>query len=271
VLVNTVVSLLVLAAVLVPLERLFALRREQRVLRPGWRTDVVHFLVNPLLRTAGTIVIAGPFFLLASVATPESWKGAVRSQPPALQLVEALAIVIVGAYWAHRLSHRIPFLWRFHRVHHSSEQLDWLAAGHLHPLDTAFSVVLPGVPLVLLGFTRATFGISLTVLTLLAIVDHANLRFRFGPLRWVLPNPQWHHWHHSNEPEARDKNFSGIAVVDRVFGTAYLPDGRFPTAWPGRYGINEPMPAGYLGQLASPFTRRRPSEARERAGAASGP
>ena len=258
---NVFLALVILAAVLVPLERRFAVRRDQRVLRPGWRTDVVHFLVNPFLRLAGTIVIAGPFFLLASVATPDSWKAAVTSQPPALQLVEALAIVIVGAYWAHRLSHRIPFLWRFHRVHHSSEQLDWLAASHLHPLDTAFSVVLPVVPLVLLGFSRATFGASLTLLTLLAIIDHGNLRWSFGPLRWVLPNPQWHHWHHSNEPAARDTNFSGIAVVDRVFGTAYLPDGRFPTEWPERYGIEEPMPSGYLRQLASPFTKRRSSEA----------
>jgi len=252
---NTLIALLVLAAILVPLERLFALRREQRIFRPGWRTDVAHFMVNPILRTVATVIVAGPLLVLASVVTPDAWTDAVASQPPALQLVEALAIVIVGAYWSHRLSHRIPFLWRFHRVHHSSEQLDWLAAAHLHPIDTAFGVVLPVVPLVLLGFSRATFGVSLTFITLLAIVDHGNLRWNFGPLRWVLPNPQWHHWHHSNEPGARDKNFAGIAVVDRVFGTAYLPDGKFPTEWPSRYGIDEPMPPGYLKQLASPFRR----------------
>lgn len=257
---NTVIALLVLSAIFVPLERLFALRREQRVFRPGWRTDVVHFLVNPFLRTAATFVIAGPFFLLATAIVPDSWNTTVTSQPAALQLVEALAIVIVGAYWAHRLAHRVPFLWRFHRVHHSSERLDWLAASHLHPIDTAFSTILPVVPLALLGFSSATFRISLTVLTFLAILDHGNLRWSFGPARWVTPNPQWHHWHHSNEPGARDKNFSAIAVVDRVFGTAYLPDGQFPTGWPDRYGIDEPMPTGYLGQMLSPFKKTADGE-----------
>jgi sterol desaturase/sphingolipid hydroxylase (fatty acid hydroxylase superfamily) len=246
---NPILAFVVLAAIFVPLERLFALRREQRILRPGWRTDLVHFMVNPFLRIAGIVLVVGPLVLVTDWLVPDAWHRAVTGQPWPLQLTEALAIVIVGNYWAHRMSHRVPFLWRFHRVHHSSEQLDWLAATHLHPLDTAFSLVLPVAPLLVLGFSRATFGISITVLTFLAILDHANVRFTFGPLRWVMPNPQWHHWHHSNEPEARDRNFSNLPFVDMLFGTAHVPNG----AWPGTYGIDEPMPTGYFAQLASPF------------------
>jgi len=245
------IALLVLAAVFVPVERVFALRRGQPVLRSGWRTDVAHFLVNPLLRAVAIVVVVGPFVLLADALVPGRWQSAVTSQPAALQLVEALAIVVVGNYWAHRLSHRVPLLWRFHRVHHSSEQLDWLAATHLHPLDTAFTLVLPVVPLAALGFSRATFGASIVLLQLLAILDHANVRWSFGRLRWVIPNPQWHHWHHSNEAAARDRNFSNFPFVDAWFGTAHVPNGR----WPSRYGIDESMPSGYLGQIASPFRR----------------
>jgi sterol desaturase/sphingolipid hydroxylase (fatty acid hydroxylase superfamily) len=254
---NSLLALAILAAVFVPLERMFALRRGQRILRSGWRTDVVHFVVNPLLRTAATVVVVGPVYLLTQLMVPDAWQQAVTAQPAGLQLLEALAIVIVGSYWAHRLSHRIPFFWRFHRVHHSSEQLDWLAAAHLHPVDTAFTAVLPVLPLAVLGFSRATFGVSLVLIQLLAILDHANVRWSFGRLGWMLPNPQWHHWHHSSEPAARDRNFSQLPFVDRAFRTAYVPNGR----WPHGYGIDEPMPSGYLGQLASPFRRNVPAEA----------
>jgi sterol desaturase/sphingolipid hydroxylase (fatty acid hydroxylase superfamily) len=247
--VGTVFALLVLAAVFVPLERRFALQRDQRILRTGWGTDVVHVLVNPFLRVVAVVVVAGPFVLLADAVVPDAWQAEVTGQPTAIQLVEALAIVVIGSYWAHRLAHRVPFLWRFHRVHHSSGQLDWLAATHLHPLDTAFTLVLPVVPLAALGFSRATFGASIVLLQLLAVLDHANVNWSFGPLRRLLPNPQWHHWHHSNDPSARDRNFSNFPFVDACFGTAYAPDGRWPTA----YGIDEPIPAGYVGQLASPF------------------
>jgi sterol desaturase/sphingolipid hydroxylase (fatty acid hydroxylase superfamily) len=251
-LLNGVIALAVLAAVFVPLERFFALRREQRVLRPGWGTDVVHFLANPVLRAVAIVVIVGPFVVLAEALVPGAWKAAVTSQPPGLQLLEALTIVVIGNYWTHRMTHTVPFLWRFHRVHHQSEQLDWLAATHLHPIDTAFSMVLPVVPLAALGFSRATFGASIVLLQLLAILDHANVRWTFGRLRWILPNPQWHHWHHSNEVEARNRNFSNFPFVDKCFGSAYVPHGR----WPSRYGVDDPMPKGYLRQLASPFKPR---------------
>ena len=236
------------------------MRRSQRVFRPGWRTDVVHFVVNPALRAIATVVVLAPVVVVASVAVPDAWQDAVRSQPSLVQLVEALGIAIVGSYWAHRRAHRIPFLWRFHRVHHQSQQLDWLAATHLHPVDTAFSSILPVVPLALLGFSRATFGISLTALTAFAILDHANVAWSFGRLRWVLPDPLWHHWHHSNEPGARDTNFSTLAVVDRVFGTAHLPGGAWPSTFPERFGLDESLPSGYLGQLASPFRTPRTVE-----------
>jgi sterol desaturase/sphingolipid hydroxylase (fatty acid hydroxylase superfamily) len=248
---TTLIALIVLAAIFVPLERLFALRRDQRILRTGWRTDLVHFVVNPVLRAIAIVVVVGPFVLAADALVPETWQAEVIAQPAGLQLVEALAIVVVGNYWAHRLSHRIGFLWRFHRVHHSSERLDWLAATHLHPIDSALSLVLPVTPLALLGFSRATFGASIVLLQLLAILDHANVRWSFGRLRWLLPNPQWHHWHHGGEGAARNRNFSNFPFVDACFGSAYVPNGR----WPVAYGIDDPMPTGYLGQLASPFRR----------------
>ena len=153
-------------------------------------------------------------------------------------------------YWGHRLTHRVPFLWRFHSVHHSIEQMDWVASGRLHPLDQAFTQAFTIFPLVLLGYGAGVFGGVAVFITLLALFQHANVRLRFPGLRWVINTPEWHHWHHAIDDEARDKNF-GLPVVDKVFGTAYLPKGARPVG----FGTRSPVPAdGYLRHLAYPFT-----------------
>lgn len=246
------------------LERVFALR-SQRVFRPGWATDAVHFFVNHLFIVAGTVVILGVVARLVErlAGSPlDRWWAAVGAQPAMLQFAEALIVVAVSRYWSHRLSHRVPWLWRFHAVHHSSAQLDWLAAVRLHPVDSVLATVGTGLPLFLLGFDRATFGLWLAFAAFGPFVDHANLRLRLPVLRWVIPNPEWHHWHHATtSPDGvgndiavpRDRNFSPFPWVDVVFGTAYLPRGR----WPSAYGIPDPVPpSGYLAQLAHPFRRR---------------
>ena len=242
------VPLLVLSVTFVPLERMFALRRQQRVLRPGWRTDILHFFVNPLIEVGATIVVLAPVVVLGIVVVPDQLQELVATQPDWLEAFEAFAIVVVGTYWGHRFAHQVPFLWRFHRVHHSSPQLDWMAAVHLHPFDQAFTRFLPVIPLVALGFSGATLGGVVVVLQLLAILEHANVRWSFGPLRWVLPNPQWHHWHHS--AEAHDSNYSGIPFVDAIFGTAHFPStsGRRATASTNRCrgatSASSPHPSG---------------------------
>ena len=236
---NLVFGLVVLAAIFVPMEQLFAARRH-RVFRKRWASDLVHFVFNNLLGTvgvvAGVVVVAGIPYLLM----PDVIRAAIAAQPTIVQFLEALAIVELCGYWAHRATHTVPFLWRFHKVHHSIEEMDWLAAGRLHPLDQVFTRTCVVAPLFVLGFSRATFGAFLVFTALHAIFIHANVRFSFGPLRWVIGTPEYHHWHHSNEPQARNTNFAGeMPLLDAIFGTQYLParrdaDGnavaRFPSA-----------------------------------------
>ena len=106
------------------------------------------------------------------------------------------------------------------------------------------------MPLVILGYGGGTFAGVAVFVTLLAIFQHANVRLRFPGLRWVINTPEWHHWHHAIDAEARDKNF-GLPVVDRIFGTAYMPKDRRPSG----FGIHDPVPpVGYLRHLAYPFT-----------------
>jgi len=231
----------------VPLEKLFALRR-QRVFRRGFLTDLTHLLVNNALTGAGLVVVVVaamiPFFWLRRLDIA----GAL---PPAAAVAVAAAIVLVGQYWAHRLTHQVPFLWRFHAVHHSIVNMDWLASARLHPLDQVFTQGAVVVPLYLLGFNGGVFGGVVVFFTLLALFQHANVRLRFPVLRWVINTPEWHHWHHAVDREAIDKNF-GVPVVDRLFGTAYLPPGKRPSG----FGTPEPVPpVGYGRHLAYPFTK----------------
>jgi sterol desaturase/sphingolipid hydroxylase (fatty acid hydroxylase superfamily) len=250
--VRAAIALVLLGILFVPMEKLRPVRRGQKVLRTGVRTDVVHFVVTGTLGTIALLALAIVVVLPLQALTPDGFVAAVQSQPAVLQLVEALLVVELGGYWAHRLHHEVPWLWKLHRVHHSSEQMDWLASAHLHPLDSATTRIVAVVPLALLGFGRGTFGAALVLLQLHAIFQHANVRTRFGRLGAVVSAPHFHHWHHSGDPEARDRNYAGMFPwVDRIFGTYHAPADR----WPVRYGIDEPMAAGYFGQLRSPFTR----------------
>jgi sterol desaturase/sphingolipid hydroxylase (fatty acid hydroxylase superfamily) len=144
-------------------------------------------------------------------------------------------------------------------VHHSSEQLDWLAAARLHPLDAALTRTFAVVPAAALGFGAATLGGAVVLLTAYAVLLHANVRCSYGPLRWVVASPRYHHWHHTGDVAGRDRNFSGLLpVVDLAFGTAHLP----PRAWPERYGADAPVPAGWFGQMVQPLRRPRDRDLR---------
>jgi len=244
---NAVIGIALLFALFVPLEKLFSLRR-QRVFRPGLLTDLTHILVNSAITAVAVIV------LIVAAAIPLFWVrrlGLVGGLPEWVAIVLAVALVAVGNYWGHRLTHQVPFLWRFHSVHHSIEQMDWVASGRLHPFDQAFTQAFTIFPLFLLGYGVGVFGGVAVFITLLALFQHANVRLRFPGLRWVINTPEWHHWHHAVDDVARDKNF-GLPVVDKVFGTAYLPKGGRPVA----FGTRSPVPPdGYLRHLAYPFTR----------------
>jgi hypothetical protein len=118
--------------------------------------------------------------------------------------------------------------------------------GTIAPFTQAFTIV----PLFLLGYSGGVFAGAAVVVTLLAILQHANVRLTFPILRWVIPTPEWHHWHHALDDEAVNKNF-GLPVVDKIFGTAYMLRGQVPRG----SGIHDPVPQdGYLVQIAYPFT-----------------
>jgi sterol desaturase/sphingolipid hydroxylase (fatty acid hydroxylase superfamily) len=241
-------GLLLTAVIFIPLERIIAVR-PQRIFRRHWLNDFVFWIANNyLIGLMLTLLIA--VVLIAGNRWLSGLHQTVSSQPHWLQFIEVLLIADLWFYWAHRTMHAIPCLWRLHAVHHSIEDLDWLAGSRAHPLDQTFAK--GGLPLVfLLGFSGDAIGAFVLLYAWQSVFLHSNVRLRFGPgLRWLLASPEFHHWHHSKDRATRDKNFAGqLPILDVIFRTAHMPIGRRPTS----FGNDEPMHQNYLAQLALPF------------------
>jgi sterol desaturase/sphingolipid hydroxylase (fatty acid hydroxylase superfamily) len=246
-----VLNLFLLALLFVPLERFFPRLPEQGPFRAGWTTDTVHFFMSHALVQVLSFLILLPAVTVSRFWTPTGLAAVVRGLPLGVQFLAAVLVADLAQYAVHRAFHQVPILWRFHAVHHSSRDLDWLAGSRLHVVDAVTTRALVLVPLHLLGFAEPALYAYLVFVSFHAVFIHANVRFSFGPLESLVVTPRFHHWHHAATHEARDKNFAvHLPWLDRLFGTRYLP-GR---EWPPRYGIaGDPVPEGYLDQLAYPF------------------
>lgn len=253
--------LLLLMVVFVPLERFFA-RHSQKVFRKAFLTDLAYYFINSLLPKLLLILplslIAWGLHFLAPIGL-YSW---IATMPLGMRFAAAMIVGEFGAYWGHRWMHEIPVLWRFHSIHHSAEEMDWLVNTRAHPLDMVFTRLCGLTPIYVLGLAQPTGNTMDTVPLLYAIVGtvwsffiHANVRWRFGWLEWLISTPAFHHWHHTKDgPEYVNKNYAAIFPwVDRLFGTFYLPKQQ----WPTKYGIDVPTAPGLVGQLLQPFLQRK--------------
>lgn len=257
--VGTVIALGGLFIVLTPLERIFR-RHDQRVLRRGFVIDLGYAFMNSLL----SLAVIAPVVVIAAVAFVASGPAqvglaavrlVVQAQPVWLQVIELFLTVELLGYWVHRLFHEVPFLWRFHAVHHSSPRLDWLAGFRAHPLEAVIGVGAV-IPVVLLGFAPQTVGaVFLAVQAISGLFAHANVRWRLRPLHKIVLTPEFHHWHHAYEPGAINTNYAGtLPVLDIIFGTYHMPRDRRPQV----YGTDDSVEAYDMReQLAYPFRRRR--------------
>jgi sterol desaturase/sphingolipid hydroxylase (fatty acid hydroxylase superfamily) len=179
--------------------------------------------------------------------------GPLGAQPLWLQAVEMLLIADFIDYWTHRWFHA-GRAWRFHAIHHSPEEMTWLASARMHPVNDFVTRCAQVVPVILVGFSMKAVLYVVPYLVFFVIMLHSNLRWDFGPLRWVFVSPLYHRWHHTKDEEGLDKNFAGLFPIwDILFGTAHFPDRE-----PEKFGVrHDPPPETLWGQLLYPF--RRPS------------
>jgi len=246
-------NLIAYSLVFIPLERLFAQHRDQPVFRREWRTDITYFFISALMIQVTTLLTMKPAMIFFQWASDPGLRTWVSGQPVVLQFVEILVLTDVVQYWIHRSFHTFPSLWRFHEIHHSADVMDWLAGSRLHIVDVAVTRGLTYIPIYILGFSEGPLFAYVAFVSVQATFIHANVRFKFGPLRWMLATPQFHHWHHGAEQEAINKNFAvHLPLLDLFFGTFYMPVDR----WPAAYGLSREsrIPAGYMRQLTYPFS-----------------
>ena len=246
---STGLSILFLVLLFRPLEKLFPAREGQKFLRPAFWTDLF-FLIGQYLLWSGLVFWVLSYFRgWIDGIMPAGFRTSVANQPWLLQAVEMIVLSDFLIYWAHRLQHAVPLLWRFHSIHHSAEHLDWLAAHREHPLDTIYTVGIINLPAFILGFPLETLAGFLAFRGLWAIFIHSNVRLPIGKLRMLIGAPELHHWHHD---KARDAgNYANISpLMDILFGTYRCPDRE-----PESFGIHEPISKHYLGQLWHPFRR----------------
>lgn len=249
-----------LAAVLFGLER----RRPhaRRWLRADGQTfaNLAHTLLNKglvqvLVLFAGLIGLShvAPTVVEAPArgVWPQHW-------PMFAQVALALLVAEFGLYWVHRLGHEWPLLWRFHAVHHSVERLWIVNTGRFHFVDSLLSVIVGMALPALLGASLEVLLWLSAITAYIGILTHCNVRMRNRGLSRLFNTPGLHRWHHSRDPGEGNSNYGeNLMLWDLLFGTFLYP--KHPP--PGNIGIDEPMPAQFLRQLAHPF-RRAPAAGR---------
>lgn len=255
------VWLVLLIAIFVPLERLCGLH-PTKIWRKQIGVDLAWYFINSLLPAA---VLSVPLALAAralGALDPGGFYSAVALWPFWLRLSLMVLVNDIGAYWGHRAMHAYPVLWRFHAIHHSAEEMDWLVNTRAHPFDMIFVRFSGLAPVYLLGLAQATGAHLDPAVAVLAIFGtlwtfflHANFRFRLGPLEWLISSPAFHHWHHTND-EHRNRNFAFVfPFIDRLFATAWLPK-----HWPTAYGISGEVPSTLAGQFFDPLDAPCPAK-----------
>ncbi len=178
-----------------------------------------------------------------------------------VQVPMALVLGEFGAYWWHRANHELPWLWRFHKIHHSPTRLYWLNATKFHYVDVTILQSCTVLPVLILGADETT----VLFITLFSIFhgywQHGNTRQNLGPLNYIFSNAQLHRWHHNATVAIANHNYgSNLIVWDWLFGTYFWPEGGFGDAQGAQIrdiGIEEQeYPVDPFRQFVQPFTRQ---------------
>jgi sterol desaturase/sphingolipid hydroxylase (fatty acid hydroxylase superfamily) len=254
-----VMSLFFSTIVFVPIERMLHVRN-QSPLRPEWRTDLAYYFVSHLLVQFILIAVTASTTTMDTLIASQSLKATIQSLPLWLQFILAVFFADLFQAGLHRLYHNVPFLWRFHAVHHSSRHMDWLAGSRIHLLEIVATRSAVLTPLVVLGFSAPAINAYVILVGIQAVLAHANLRINFGWLEYLLVTPRYHHWHHARQIDYVDVNYAiHLPVVDMLMGTFKRPPAN---VWPDEYGVMklETVPTGIVAQTLMPLGPKKTYE-----------
>lgn len=234
----------------------------------GKLSDLTYYFVIPTFLTSliriGLLLVGARFLLGFTDKDMEDFfregYGPLSELPLYLQAVLIFMVSDFLLYWIHRGFHSRS-MWRYHAVHHSSKELDWMSSARFHPVNVWLEFTAVDVCMLLAGFSPMALASLVPLNIVYSFMVHANLRWTFGPLKYVFASPVFHRWHHTAANEGGSKNFAPtFPFIDLMFGTFYMPEGKLPE----RYGVNDPdFPEGLAGQLLYPFPRlyKKPEKA----------
>jgi sterol desaturase/sphingolipid hydroxylase (fatty acid hydroxylase superfamily) len=253
--------LLGISAVFVLLERLRPARPGQRLLRPQLANDgfylVFHGALYWMLFGSWIAAVAGGARKLLGGAGLLPEQSLLTGAPWLVQFAVFLAVSDFLMWLVHRLLHGVPWLWQFHKVHHSIHAMDWIGSFRFHVAETIVYRSLLYVPLLWLGGDTGPLWAVILVSTAWGHFNHANLDVGLGPLALVFNSPRMHLWHHDASAEGGvAKNFGiTLSLWDHLFGTAFWPRDRAPAEI--GYPQDTEMPADLPRQLVFPLFRRK--------------
>ena len=235
---------------------LFLLERwmphEREWTKPDGQTlaNILHTLSSKgtaqlLLQFGGIIGLTALMQDSARGIWPHSW-------PLAAQVMLGVVVAEFPLYWAHRLGHEWPVLWRFHAVHHSVTKLWIVNTGRFHFVDSLYKIVLSVALLLILGAPSVVVIWFSAFTGFIGMLTHCNVEMRFvAPLSWIFNTPELHRWHHSKELREANRNYcENVMVWDLLFGTYFRESHRRP---PADIGIREFMPPRFIHQIIWPF------------------
>lgn len=188
---------------------------------------VVLFPVLGLVAQLSLVAIAQGLGL-RPVALPEA-----ITRAPGVEVVLLLLLSELIYYWVHRLFHRVPLLWRLHRVHHQPRRLYWLNSALFHPAEMLVSAGAYAAPLIVFGASRETVLWVSTLSLVTGLLEHANITTRCGALNAVMNTNEMHRWHHAMDLPTTVNYGKALSVWDWVFSTAHCP----PDEHVGEVGI----------------------------------
>lgn len=226
--------------------------------------DVVNDMVSGGIAYGLLPIFLKPLYiaLLAGITTwlANQMDGSVwpSDWPIWAQLALLLLAGDAGRYWGHRFAHTVPFLWRFHAVHHSATRLWFLNAIRQHPVDKAWFTFTELFFPIILGAHGDVITLYFIATLVCGTFQHTNMDVKIGPLYYLFNIVDLHRWHHSKEIKESDNNYgNNLIVYDILFGTRYLPKDNGVRQVADIGLLNPHYPKHYLGQLIAPFRKGR--------------
>lgn len=259
---NWVYGLTAISLVVWGLEAAFPWRKQQSLIRKDFWLDAVYMYFNFfvfVIAINGFYKVIGKGLASWGVSMESLALFDISTLPHWAQLLLFFVVLDFVQWFTHVLLHHFEFLWRFHQVHHSVEEMGFAAHLRYHWMENLFYKPLKTVGLMLLGgFEPAQAFIVHFIAVSIGHLNHANVRITWGPLKYLFNNSVMHLWHHVHAlPEGHTKgiNFGiSLSVWDYLFGTASIPkdDGEIKLGYPGM----ESMPSGFFGQLIHGFKKK---------------